>query len=104
MADALRAKEQQRLEAKQAEWAQKKWVWVVDNREGCIPAHVVKEAGEDVTVKLNDGNVRAGRACAHSLLRPRSSMLAYMCAAPLTPPLAWVGRTLAGADGQQERD
>ena len=58
MADALRAKEQQRLEAKQAEWATKKWMWIVDAREGCIPAYIVKEAGEDVTLKLNDGSVR----------------------------------------------
>jgi hypothetical protein len=74
MADALRAKEQQRLEAKQAEWAQKKWVWVVDNREGCIPAHVVKEAGDDVTVKLTDGNVRGG-AC--TCMRTRACVRVY---------------------------
>ena len=57
MADALRAKEQQRLEAKQAEWATKKWMWIIDAREGCVPAYIVKEAGDEVTLKLNDGNV-----------------------------------------------
>ena len=71
MADVLRAKDQKLLEAKQQEWASKKWMWLVDAREGCIAVHIIKEAGDDVTVKLPDGNVRAaGRSPAATAVAP----------------------------------
>eukprot|EP00732_Lithocolla_globosa_P001103 Lithocolla_globosa_v1_NODE_497_length_3887_cov_213.445459.p1 type:complete len:1220 gc:universal NODE_497_length_3887_cov_213.445459:3837-178(-) len=46
------------LEARQQEWSKKKWVWVPDANAGCLQAHIIKEAGSNITVKLNDGNER----------------------------------------------
>jgi len=58
MADSLRSAEAaKQIEIRQQEWASKKWVWVIDAKEGCLAAYIVKEAGDQVTVKFNSGEV-----------------------------------------------
>ncbi|KAI9352701.1 hypothetical protein BDR26DRAFT_849718 [Obelidium mucronatum] len=42
----------------QAQFAEKKWVWVHDNAEGYVASWIVEEHGEQVVVELQDGSVR----------------------------------------------
>lgn len=44
--------------AAQAAWAEKKWVWIEDKEECYVPANIVKEDGDTVTVQLADNSVR----------------------------------------------
>lgn len=41
----------------QAQWAEKKWVWVNDKDEGFVAGYVVGESGDSVTVKLVNESV-----------------------------------------------
>jgi hypothetical protein len=41
----------------QAQWAEKKWVWLVDKAEGFIPGHIVEENGDSVKITLLDETV-----------------------------------------------
>jgi hypothetical protein len=38
-------------------WAEKKWVWVADKKEGYLAASITKEDGENLTVLMEDGTV-----------------------------------------------
>ena len=58
MSANLRAAAQDQLEQKQAAWAAKRWTWVFDDKEGCVAGEIIKEAGNDVTVRLTNGSVR----------------------------------------------
>ncbi|KAL2914326.1 class II myosin [Polyrhizophydium stewartii] len=42
----------------QAQWAEKKWVWVVDKDEGYVQASIVRENGDEVEVMLTDDSKR----------------------------------------------
>ncbi len=44
-------------ETAQGQWAEKRWVWVADKEEGYVAAHIVAEAGDNVTVELGNGQV-----------------------------------------------
>lgn len=44
-------------EVAQADFASKKWVWVVDKDEGYIAGTITQEKGEEVNVNLNNGKV-----------------------------------------------
>ncbi|KAL7754345.1 class II myosin [Sorochytrium milnesiophthora] len=41
-----------------AAFAEKKWLWVPDGSNGYIQAHIIKENGDEVTVKANDDKER----------------------------------------------
>ncbi len=41
----------------QAQWAEKKWVWLVDKKDGYLPASIISENGDQATVQLEDGTV-----------------------------------------------
>jgi Myosin N-terminal SH3-like domain len=41
----------------QAHWAEKKWVWVADKKEGYLQANVTQENGENFEVTFDDGSV-----------------------------------------------
>jgi myosin protein heavy chain len=41
----------------QAQWAEKKWVWIVDKEEGFIAGHIVEENGDTVKVSLLNDTV-----------------------------------------------
>ena len=41
----------------QSQWAGRKWVWVSDKDEGYVPAHIVTEDGDNMTVELSNGMV-----------------------------------------------
>lgn len=59
MADALRAGNKEQLEVRQAEWASKKWTWLIDKKDGAVAASVIKEDGDKLVVATADGKVRA---------------------------------------------
>ena len=42
----------------QAQWAEKKWVWVTDKEEGFLAGYIVKENGEDVVVHLSNDTAK----------------------------------------------
>ncbi|KAJ3335261.1 MHC class II transactivator, partial [Kappamyces sp. JEL0680] len=42
----------------QAHWAEKKWVWLVDKKEGYLPATIVSENGDQLEVLLEDNSKR----------------------------------------------
>ena len=58
MADALRAGNKEQLEVRQAEWASKKWAWLIDKKEGAVAASIIKEDGDKFLVATSDGKVR----------------------------------------------
>ncbi|KAI8911536.1 P-loop containing nucleoside triphosphate hydrolase protein, partial [Gorgonomyces haynaldii] len=39
----------------QSQWAEKKWVWVADPKEGYLQASIIAEKGEEVEVQFEDG-------------------------------------------------
>ena len=41
----------------QSQWAEKKWIWVADAKEGYLQASVLKENGEELDVLFEDGSV-----------------------------------------------
>jgi myosin protein heavy chain len=41
----------------QAQWAEKKWIWLVDKQEGFLAGYVLGEKGDIVKVKLVSGEV-----------------------------------------------
>jgi hypothetical protein len=42
----------------QAEFSEKKWVWVQDKQEGYVAGWITQENGENITVELTDTSVR----------------------------------------------
>ena len=42
----------------QAQWAEKKWIWVIDREEGFLAGYVLEEKQDEVKVKLVNGQVR----------------------------------------------
>ncbi|KAI8899618.1 P-loop containing nucleoside triphosphate hydrolase protein [Globomyces pollinis-pini] len=42
----------------QAHWAEKKWVWVADKKEGYLQASISKENGDEVVILLDDNTTR----------------------------------------------
>jgi len=64
MSAQLRAQVDALNEQKQAAWATKKWTWVIDEKEGCVAAEILKENGNEITVKLNSGQVRCAASIA----------------------------------------
>jgi hypothetical protein len=42
----------------QAQWAEKKWVWVEDKDEGYVAGTIVKETDTQVAVQINDIKVK----------------------------------------------
>lgn len=41
----------------QAHWAEKKWVWVADKKDGYLQASILKEDGDNIDVQFDDGTV-----------------------------------------------
>ena len=41
----------------QAKWAEKKWVWLVNKKEGFLPVTISAENGDKIEVSLEDGSV-----------------------------------------------
>jgi myosin protein heavy chain len=41
----------------QAQWAEKKWIWLVDKQEGFLAGYILSENGDIVKVKLVSGEV-----------------------------------------------
>lgn len=41
----------------QANWAEKKLVWLADKKEGYLQASIIKENGEEVEILLEDNTV-----------------------------------------------
>jgi hypothetical protein len=41
----------------QAQWAEKKWVWVADKKEGYLQASIVSENGDEVVIQMADNTV-----------------------------------------------
>jgi len=95
MSTQLRAQVDALNEQKQAAWAAKKWTWVIDEKEGCVAAEILKENGNEITVKLNNGQVR--RSAAVSL-----ASIAHAGSRALARPSACPPRR-AGARGHQGR-
>ncbi len=44
--------------ALQAQWSEKKWVWITDKEQGYLSAHILKETGDKLLVKLADDTER----------------------------------------------
>lgn len=40
-----------------AQWAEKKWVWVADKKDGYLQANIIKESNENLEVQFDDGSV-----------------------------------------------
>ena len=83
----LRAAAQDQLEQKQAAWAAKRWTWVIDDKEGCVAGEIIKEAGNDITVRLTSGQVRVWVAASHPETQPAldAHTLVRAAAAPRLP-------------------
>jgi hypothetical protein len=45
----------------QAKWAEKKWVWLINKKEGYLPVFISAENGDKVEVTLEDGSVSSLR-------------------------------------------
>ncbi|KAK6094544.1 class II myosin [Batrachochytrium dendrobatidis] len=41
----------------QAQWSERKWVWIVDKEKGYIQGSIIKENGDEVEVQLDDNSV-----------------------------------------------
>lgn len=41
----------------QAQWSEKKWVWVADKQQGYLQGFVVSEHGDEVEIQLSDDTV-----------------------------------------------
>jgi hypothetical protein len=56
----------------QAEWAEKKWVWIEHKEEGYIPGSIVGEQGDELTVELTDGKqIKVNINHAHKMNPPK---------------------------------
>jgi myosin protein heavy chain len=42
----------------QAQWAEKKWVWVKDKEEGFMSGYIVSENGDTVNIRMSNDTVR----------------------------------------------
>jgi hypothetical protein len=45
----------------QAHWAEKKWVWVCDKKEGYVPATIQSENGDQLEIQFEDNSVKISR-------------------------------------------
>ena len=41
----------------QAKWAEKKWAWLINKKEGYLPVNITSENGDKIEVTLEDGSV-----------------------------------------------
>lgn len=44
----------------QAQWAEKKWVWVKDKEEGFMSGYIVSENGDSVNIRMSNDTVNKG--------------------------------------------
>ena len=100
MAANLRAQTQEQLEQKQAAWAAKKWTWVIDDKEGCVAGEIIKEGGNDITVRLVSGQVRG---CATPVFSGWAPARAHTWSEKTGLSAVWPGRGGTGAHRDQGR-
>lgn len=71
------------LEIKQQQWAKEKWVWLIDDKEGCIAATIKAENGDKLTLKLPDGNEKTvGRDDVEAMNPPKFDKCEDMATLP----------------------